>query len=239
MSRRKGINNFAIQKEQKKIDLKRAEKLKTKLVRIIIACEDSKIAPSYFKIFFDYLIKEHNISAESFVIAKHNNTHPTGVLEDLENYKGKNSDTYKNFDHKWIVIDRDEERTNGGGHTLEDYNAAILRAKKLKVKVAYSNPAFEIWYLLHFQYQSAFIDRDAVNKKLKQRNGYDKKEEIAKNMYELLSKKQQNFAIENAKKLIKQCEPENIEHCNPSTTVHELVELLGSYQENSNDVSNV
>ncbi|EDN68547.1 conserved hypothetical protein [Beggiatoa sp. PS] len=132
MGRRGGGDKlFNRQQEQQKIDLKRTEELKNKLVRIIIACEGTKTEPLYFQKFFDYLITEHNISAKSFVIAKHGHTDPKGVLKDLKNYKdGK--DTYKNFDYKWIIIDRDEERTNGGGHTLENYNEAISCAERLK-----------------------------------------------------------------------------------------------------------
>ncbi|EDN68546.1 conserved hypothetical protein [Beggiatoa sp. PS] len=113
----------------------------------------------------------------------------------------------------------------------------FLVQKDLKVDVAYSNPSFEIWYLLHFQYRNTPIDRDKVLEELEHLINYNKSDE---NIYELFLESQ-NFAIENAKKLIKQCEQqgENIQQYNPMTTVYKLVELLRSYQENSNDVSNV
>ena len=71
------------------------------------------------------------------VIAKHHHTDPDGVLNDLLNHHN-----YKEFDHKWIVIDRDLERTNGGRYPLENFNSAINRAKSNKIEVAYANPCF-------------------------------------------------------------------------------------------------
>ena len=231
MSKRQGGGDklFNKRKTQKQEDLDRKLAERNKLVRIIIACEGTKTEPLYFQKFFDHLIEDSGISAKSFVIAKHGHTDPVGVLKDLKNYKEEHGGTYKNFDHKWIVIDRDEERTNGGGHTLENYNEAISQAKKLNIDVAYSNPSFEIWYLLHFQYQSAYIDRDAVNKKLETLKTLKKYDKADENMYEFLLNKQ-DVAIKNAKKLVKQCEREKKELCNPSTTVYKLVELLRDYQ---------
>jgi len=229
MGRRSGGGDklFNRKQEQGKKDSDRRKNERNKLVRIIIACEGSKTEFLYFDKFFKHLITDHRISALSFVIVPHKHTDPAGVLKDLENYR-KDGDSYKSFDHKWIIIDRDEERTEGGGHTLENYNEAISRAKSLKVQVAFSNPSFEIWYLLHFQYRNTAIDRDDLVKELKYLIDYDKTNE---DMYEFLLKNQDD-AIRNAKRLIKEYEQKGmiIQHCNPSTTVYKLVELLNSFE---------
>ena len=246
MARRRGgdkIHNR--KKELKRNDFKRELNNKTTVPDIIIACEDSISSPTYFQMFVSSLIKEKIITQDSFVIAKHNHTNPNGVLTDLKNHKDSNGKTYKDFENKWIVIDRDCERVNGGGHTAEDFNNALQNAKKkrsdLHVDVAYANDAFELWYLLHFEYRNTAISRDElierVIAKLKQLDSHKfsrltrdniKQENYSKLIYEALFP-MQKIAIENAKKLLLSYGQEHNPECdNPSTTIHELVNILNS-----------
>jgi hypothetical protein len=144
---------------------KRKESIRDQRLFIIIACEGEKTEFLYFRAFFSALQKDEKISSASCVITPHNHTDPYGVLKDLIDYKDTSTGkTYKDFDHRWIVIDRDAERTNGGGHTLENFNNALSRAKanKPEIKVAYSNPSFELWILLHYEYRVTSVDRDNV-----------------------------------------------------------------------------
>jgi hypothetical protein len=241
MARRGGDKLFQRQKEQTKKDLARQKDNRNKLSDVIIACEDIASAPTYFQMIVDRLKEERKITPDSFVIADHHHTNPMGVLDDLEKHRCNNGKTYKNFDHKWIVIDRDIERVNGGGHKAEDFNNAVKNAKRLKVNVAYSNDAFELWYLLHFIYRDTAILRDELLKqvirKLKEKNQYNfaqldsyniKNETYAKHIFnELLDL--QETAIQNAERLHKSYGTDhNPEKDNPSTTVYLLVKLLNS-----------
>jgi hypothetical protein len=194
------------------------------------------------------LIQEKSITQDSFVIAKHNHTNPKGVLDDLKKYTDINGKTYKDFDHKWIVVDRDCERVNGGGHTAEDFNSALHNAKSRRrdfhVDVAYANDAFELWYLLHFEYRNTAISRDElierVIEKLKQldshkfsrlNRGNIKQENYTKLIYEALLPMQED-AISNAERLLKSYgEEHNPEQDNPSTSIHDLVMLLNTLSE--------
>ena len=130
------------------------------------------------------------------------------------------------FEHKWIVIDRDEMRPNGGGHEVENFNGAISSAKAKGIQVAYSNPSFEIWYLLHFEYRNSPIDREAVIKELKKYVDYAKN---SRTIYQEILPLQK-VAIANAKRLKATYEVNgrilNPTIDNPSTTVYELVEVL-------------
>jgi len=126
---------------------------------MILACEGLKTERNYFDAWFDKLRIERKISPRSCVIAPHDHTNPTGVLADLVAYQS-NGITFSDFEHKWIVIDRDEERTNGGGHTVLDFNEALNQAEKQGVSVAYSNPCFEFWYLLHYDFRDSALHRD-------------------------------------------------------------------------------
>lgn len=246
MGRRRGgdkIHNN--KKELEKKDFKRRVNDKTTVADIIIACEDSVSSPTYFQMIVDRLIEKKIITQDSFVIAKHNHTNPMGVLKDLKSYTDGNGKGYKDFDHKWIVIDRDSERVNGGGHKKEDFNNALENAKSKKsnfnIEVAYSNDSFELWYLLHFAYRDTAISRDEivkqVIKKLKAKEPYKfsklnkdniKQENYTKAIFETL-KPLQAVAMRNAKKLLEfYGEEHNPESDNPSTRVHLLVDILNS-----------
>jgi hypothetical protein len=189
-------------------------------------------------------LKENKfITQDSLVIADHKHNTPMGVLSDLINHK-KDGKSYKDFEHKWIVIDRDVQRVNGGGHTKDDFNGALSSAKTKKVEVAYANDSYEFWYLLHFNPRTTAILRDEilkeVIKKLKEKNPIKfrdldkeniKNEEYTKLIYEELLEFQPK-AIKNAKNLLESYgETHNPESDNPSTTIYKLVEILNNLKD--------
>jgi len=210
---------------------------------IIIACEDSVSAPTYFENIIEDLRRSKKIKNSSLVIAKHKHTHPTGVLQDLLNHQSEEQGikkTYKNFDHCWIVIDRDKGTPT---HTIQNFKEAINQAKNKKIKVAYANDAFELWYLLHFDYVDTPMDRTELITmlldKLKEKysEGFAnfttkniKNENNTKLIFDTLLNVQQR-AIDNAEKLLQFYGSEHdAEKDNPSTTIHQLVELLNNLE---------
>jgi len=225
MFRRQGAEGFENSKKARKQAkiAQRIQNTQNERETLIIACEDSVSAPLYFNAIFDDLKKNHAIAASSLVIAKHKHTDPDGVLDDLLDHPN-----YQDFDHQWIVIDRDVERTNGGGHTLDNFNQAIARARGKNIKVAYSNPCFEIWYLLHFNYRNTAIDRDELVKQLEHKYQYKKNELF------ILNQDHQKTAIKNATRLIQSWidthDTTKPATDNPSTTVHDLVTLLNGFK---------
>ena len=237
MARKKLYTN---NKEKSKDDFKRKKQIKEQVKSVLIACEDKISSPNYFKMIIKKLIEDKKITQDSFVIAKHEHVNPKGVLKDLLNHK-KDDKTYKDFEHRWIVIDRDIARVNGGGHPKDDFLTALSEAKSKRVEVAYSNDCFEIWYLLHFVYRDTAISRDdiikEVIKKLKNKNSttfskLDKDNIKTKDMTELIFNELlelQKTAIKNAKKLLENyADLHNPELDNPSTRVFELVEILSN-----------
>ena len=249
MARRGGDKLFKKAKEKR--DFMRTINNRYKRGNIIIACEDSVSSPAYFKIMIDQLIKEKKITPDSIVIVAHDGaTHPTGVLDNLKNYKDESGRKYSDFDYKWIVIDRDIEKVNGAGHTTEDFNNALKNTKhrinKFHIDIAYANDSFELWYLLHFEYRNTAILRDEiilqVIKRLKEIDRHKfakstkdniKQENYTKLIFETL-KPLQNVAVQNAKKLLaSHGEGHNPESDNPSTTIHSLVILLNSLFNNN------
>ncbi len=58
-------------------------------------------------------------------------------------------------DDVWCVFDRDEH---------PDVDEAIRLAGEQGIRVAFSNPCLELWFVLHFEDQTAFIERGAAQR---------------------------------------------------------------------------
>ena len=173
--------------------------------RILIICEGTKTEPKYFEgMISDLRLTSINIDGKG--------RDPQSIVECAKK-------EIKNYDEIWCVFDRDDFPKVRFNASLE-----MANAKKDKIKIGYTNEAFELWYLLHFDYHSSAISRDDLIKKLKKKLG--KYEKNMDNIYEQLLDKQ-DTAIKNAKKLYSSYpNTPNPEKDNPSTTVHLLVERL-------------
>ena len=120
----------------------------------------------------------------------------------------------------WCVFDRDD-------NTDMALRNAKQTAEREGYRLAYSNPSFELWFLLHFVDQkAAVIDPQAAVRMLKQPGrleGYAKNQDL----YTLL-KPMQEKAIERAKRRICALTEEKAEiFCRQSDPVTTVVELVG------------
>ncbi len=176
--------------------------------KFLIVCEGAKTEPNYFKCF---PISTHNDVVT--VIGTGMNT-VSLVEKAIELYEPKN------HDQVWCVFDRDSFPEG-------NFSDAITLAKEKGFNVAYSNEAFELWYLLHFNYYDTGITRQKYIEKLSKllEHRYEKN---SKTIYAELRDKQA-VAIRNAKRLLAQYVPSIPHKDNPSTTVHKLVEELNRF----------
>lgn len=94
--------------------------------------------------------------------------------------------------------------------------------------VAFSNQAFELWYLLHFDYHNTAITRADYCKRLGQKLGGEYRKNSTTIYDSLLG--HQATAIANARRLLNLYTPRRPADDDPSTTVHELVEELNKYR---------
>jgi hypothetical protein len=124
------------------------------------------------------------------------------------------------YDQVWCVFDKDDFQ-------IQNFNNAIDLANQKNIKVAYSNEAFELWYLLHFNYYNSGVSRDQYKVMLSKllKCPYKKNDTT---MYQKLLDKQ-STAISNAEKLLKTYYPGNPGKDNPSTKVHHLVMELNKF----------
>jgi len=173
------------------------------LPTFLIVCEGSKTEPQYFKAF-----KIPSVE----VVGTGKNT--KSLVQEAIRIK----ELREERDHYWCVFDRDS-------FPAQNFNQALETARREGFEVAYSNEAFEIWYLLHFEYYSSASDRSLYGDKLSARLARPYKKNDSE-IFELLRDRQAQ-AIKYASKLLASYEPNhNPEKDNPCTTVQLLVEQL-------------
>lgn len=194
---------------QDKMNLRKSES-RNKRQRILIICEGSKTEPNYFKAF-----PIDTKKLEVKVIGKGYNT--DSLVEEAMRSKQKAIDNKKAYNQVWCVFDKNS-------FPPHQFNRAIQLATSNNIRVAYSNEAFEIWYLLHFEYFITAMSREQYKGQLEKYldHKYCKNSET---MYSDLDGRQ-GRAIKNARKLLEEYIPPNPAYNNPSTTVYLLVEQL-------------
>jgi RloB-like protein len=176
--------------------------------RFLIVCEGEKTEPNYFRGF-----RVPKDVAE--IDIKGVGENPSKLV-----HSAKNLSEQEEYDQVWCVFDRDS-------WTPEDFNNAITHATSQGFKVAYSNEAFELWYVLHFEFLNAGIPRADYMQKLTISLNHRYQKNSEKIYDELLDK--QITAIRNAKKLLTQYDPHVPARDNPSTTVYLLVQELNRF----------
>ncbi len=176
---------------------------------ILIVCEGEATEPFYFKGF-----RLTNVKIEG---CGYNTVSLIRWAIELQRRAMREEERY---DQVWCVFDRDS-------NTPENFNNALVMANARGFKVAYSNEAFELWYLLHFNFYDAAIERQDYYSKLTRLLGY-RYEKNMQDMYDKLFDKQEQ-AIENAENLLSRYHISNPVDDNPSTTVHLLVQELNKF----------
>ena len=218
------IQNHLDKRERTK-EKKRSIETKEVRVYFLIVCEGEKTEPNYFKS-FKTNVKSFVLTIDAFGEA----SNTKDLVKRTIKARDKSSQQY---DSVWAVFDRDSFSPN-------NFNGAIELAENNDIKVGWSNEAFELWYLLHFQYRNTSMSRadyksaieDEINAKIagQSKNKNPKKFVYKKNsaeMYAVLEKYgDQKLAITYAEKLILNHNCNNFATHNPCTRVHLLVQEL-------------
>lgn len=182
--------------------LQRSSETKDELPRFLIVCEGAKTEPIYFQA----IAAELRLSVNVLIEGLGDNT--DSLVEQAIELKGQDD-----YLQAWCVFDRDSFPPNR-------FNRAIQMAESNDIRVAYSNEAFELWFILHFEYLQAGLQRGDYEPKLTALLG--RKYTKTLSLYQEL-KPRQPTAIRNAERLLDTYSPCNPEQDNPSTTVHLLV----------------
>lgn len=180
--------------------------------RVLIVCEDSKSSRYYFE---SFPVDKHRIEISVFGMGMNTDSLVEEAIKIIER-AAKNQQHYSVV---WCVFDRDS-------FSLANYTRGFQLAQNNKIKIAWANEAFELWYLLHYCYLDAGISRADYKEKMRE-NGLDYNK-ADKTIYGKLRPLQET-AIKNAARLEKLWNDSGKAHPereNPSTNVHKLVAYL-------------
>lgn len=188
----------------------------TRIVKqsFLIVCEGENTEPDYFNAF---RLTSANVKAVGQGINTVRLVQKAISIKEEEKRKGNR------FDQYWVVFDKDDFPNN-------DFNNAIVLAQKNGFRVAYSNQAFELWFLLHFCLIEGSMHRNLYEEKLNTYLNfvYSKVKGMGTQMYNVLQVKQAE-AIKNSTIILQNMEGISPAQAESSTTVHLLVEELNKY----------
>lgn len=201
--------------------------------KILIVCEGTETEPNYFKAFktFNRGITVYDIE----VLGLGANT--INVVDKAIELKEKGD-----YDRVWTVFDKDS-------FPDEKFNGAIIKAEDNGICCAWSNEAFELWYLYHFVNRTTAMHRDeykaAISAEVNKSPKYKlkKKYVYAKNNTENYQIMTTYGSMDNA---IKFAEAQSKEYAdkryathNPCTMVFKLVrQLIGDDAELNEELKN-
>jgi hypothetical protein len=190
--------------------LSRREKVR-KPRRILIVCEGEKTEPNYFRRF------QANPEVYDRIEVHGTGYNTVSLINEAIRIKNEAIQRKEPYIEIWCVFDKDD-------FSIESFENAIRLAGQNQIKCAYSIEAFELWYMLHFNFYDSALSRKQYTDKLSEllKKPYKKNDEET---YSSL-KDRQGRAIQNARKLFYQQDSLPLKEQNPVTTVFKLVEKL-------------
>ena len=179
--------------------------------RILIVCEGEKTEPNYFRAFR----VTNDVFGEGLETIR--------VVEEAERLNNADGP----FNQIWCVFDRDS-------FPPDNFDNAVSKVRALASKgfrVAYSNEAFELWYILHFEYQDAALPRASYWPRLSAHIGHEYRKGDPDIYSVMQSHGNEELALRYALRL-RDHHSENLPYSrrNPQTTVDELVKYLRGVQ---------
>lgn len=203
---------WAIRSLERKIDIRPERE------RILIVCEGSRTEPNYFKSIQKTLPPQ---VAEICIHGEGANTQ--SLVNRAKEIRDSKKDTDYPYDETWVVFDKDSFGS-------AQFDNAIHSAESTGMKVAWSNEAFELWYILHFEARQTGMSRteyqDCLTKHLETpylKNDPDMHSKLAR-------KGNESEAIRRAQNLQSSCADTPDHDANPCTKANELVKKLNSFR---------
>lgn len=140
-----GKNERRVRQKGTNPRLERRKNTRSLRKRFLIVCEGERTEPNYFEAF--------RVPKKVYeVIGVGDNT--IGLVKQAIDCQQKGE-----YDQVWVVMDKDD-------FPVANFNNALSLASGKGVNVAYSNEAFELWYLLHFDYHNSAISRTTYKNRL-------------------------------------------------------------------------
>lgn len=196
----------------------------------LIVTEGTKTEPLYFDGLATYINNTYGKSIHTekpLIVTQGEGKCTKSLVEATEKCVARGTVFYSQV---WVLFDKDD---------FTDFDEAITLANRNGFHVSWSNPSFELWLYLHFNYSDAALDRFKLLSKLDMlfktrginKSGYQKNDPT---IFETLTQSQHSSlkaAVSNAIRLEKTYEfnPPNPSQRIPCTTVHNLILALKPY----------
>ena len=107
----------------------------------------------------DYLF--HMVGTNVVLDTKETGISPKSLVDRAWGHVKKNRKrrSQQDFDEIWCVFDQDNHH---------DIPGTLQTARDRQISVAFSNPCFELWLVLHVTDQTAYIERNEIQKRCEQ-----------------------------------------------------------------------
>ena len=202
----------------KRLPLTRKVDVRPLRERILIVCEGIKTEPFYFKAISSALpprIVEVDVQGEG--------ANTQSLVDGARRHRDRRAGGDYPYDEVWVVFDRDS-------FAPAAFDNAIHSAEGTGMKVAWSNEAFELWYILHFEDRQTGMSREDYQVCLTGHLNEPYKKNDPHMYRKLAEQGDEALASRRAAALIDAHEGLARHEVNPGTTVHRLVEKLNSFR---------
>lgn len=204
--------------------------------KVLIVCEGEETEPNYFRSFG----MMRNASGLVFEVkCEGGGINTMQVVNKAIELRDKAESQGKPYDTVWAVFDKDSFNSS-------DFDNAILKAEAHHIGCAWSNEAFELWYVYHFDARCTEMPRSEYKRIITQRvkaagykNGtkpyvYKKNDERMRSILLEKCNCSEKDAIKRARDQRNKYTDKRYHTHNPCTTVDKLVSLLIGEDKNFN-----
>lgn len=193
--------------------------------RILIVCEGEKTEPNYFKSFdqMQYGSVVYDIECDGGKI----NT--IQVVDKAIELRDRALASGKPYDAVWAVFDKDD-------FPASLFNAAITKAEQHGIGCAWSNEAFELWYVFHFVNRITAMSREeyktVISRHVNESPGYNQNTKFVYQKNDTKSHMIMNACGDETRAIryahSQACSFDDTRYAthNPCTMVYKLVRLL-------------
>ncbi len=208
---------------------RRSRRAQVRMTRHLIVCEGKRTEPLYFEGMRASLSEQNRGKLHIDVLGTGKHT-----LDLLEFAIEKARSSANSYAHVWVVYDKDDFDEREFDEVTR--RCAEARVGNTQFHAIWSNPCFELWPLLHFEYTSAPMTSGECARRLdrEMRRACGRSYEKAfRDLYELLAGRCPAAQL-NAERLLK--EHANLGHTkpserNPATRVGAILEKIGPFLE--------
>lgn len=205
----------------------------------LVYSEGTKTEPNYVNSIKQAIVTKYNCAPNDIKLVNvdtNGSKNTLGLVEYMIN-DVKQKVKEDRINHVWVMFDKDDfpqDKFDNAIHKIEELNDSKEKNDDsfnyntkdgISYHCCYSNEAFELWLLCHFEYCDAKQNRDAYNRKLSSylQMKYDK---TIENIHQKII--EHGGSIDNAIKFAKKL-TENNNTNNPSTKMYLFLEYFRAY----------